>query len=281
MATFSGGHGEPGVGTLEATTEVEPIWAAHLQNVITQGGNYSDTIRDTGQTPTTDIRAGMLLGALSADNKLTEWDPAATDGSQFLEGMLPVSIQAISLSGTAAPRVVSRIVQAQIKADWVLILGVALQTSIWEFTARRALSQAGWILDDDPQGRLAGNGNIVQDVAGTTHTPTEAENGQKFFYYNAASVTVTLPAIKAGLIYDFVRAADEEFIVASAEGGNVIVGDSLTADSITFTTANEHVGAWVKAEAVYTNAVLKWHFQLPQIPFGTDGAGLTYAITDA
>ena len=203
---------------------------------------------------------------------------AATDGSQFLEGMLPVSIKAISLSGTAAPRVTSRIVQAQIKADWVLILGVALQTSIWEFTARRALSQAGWILDDDPQGRLAGNGNIVQDVTGTTHTPTVAQNGQKFMYSNAASVTVTLPAIQAGLIYDFVRTADEEFIVASAEGDNVIVGGDLSADSVTFTTASEQIGAWVRAECIYTGAVLKWHFQLPQIPFSTDGVGLTHSF---
>ena len=279
MSTFSGGFAEPGTGTLEATTEVEPLWASHLQNVIYQGGNYSDTIRDTGQTPTTDIRAGMLLGALTADNKLTEWDPAATDGSQFLEGMLPVSIRSISLSGTAAPRVTNRIVRAQIKADWVLILGVALQTSIWEFTARRALSKAGWILDDDVFGRLAGMGDIVQDVTGTTHTPTEAENGQKFMYSNAAAVIVTLPAIKAGLSYDFVRTANEALTVNSAEGDNVIVGNDLSADGVVFTTAVEHIGAWVKATAIYTGAVLKWHYQLPQIPFGTTGAGLTFAIT--
>lgn len=114
-------------------------------------------------------------------------------------------------------------------------------------------------------------------AAATTLTPTTAQSGSRFIVTNAAAVAITLPAVAEGLIYEFVRAADEEMVVASAAGDDMIAGNDLAADSVTFTTASQHIGAIVRVEGILVGTTAKWLVTIPQAPFST-GAPLTLGI---
>jgi subtilisin family serine protease len=155
-------------------------------------------------------------------------------------------------------------------ASQLLIQGSALVGHADEFLARRQLWNAGCVLDDDMFGYLAGGGSRVALVTGTADTLTAAENGTTLFYNNAAAVAVTLPAIQPGLEYEIVRTADEELVVSSGEGDNIIMGNDLSADSVTFTTAGEQIGARVKVRSVYVGTTLKWLIEIVTVPFSTD-----------
>ena len=282
MTSF-GGFGVPGMGALAETTEYEIIFGGERGQgqVLEQNGNYRGEMRDAGNTPTTVIRAGLLMGKTTSGGELQEWSAIATDGTQDIFGIVPYELRAQDFDAADQDRVAGIIVRAPLKAAQLLIEGTNLVGDTDEFLARRQLHAMGCLLDDDTNGNLAGAATRYERVTGTTDTLTASQNGTKLFYSNGASVTVTLPALIPGLIYDLVREGDEEFIVGSAAGDDIIVGNDLSADSVTFTTASEHMGAWVRVGSLYMGTTLKWHMSLPQIPFGTDGTGLTFGILTA
>ena len=273
-------YGMPGVAAIRETVETALLWGGdHSQMaVIEQHATYDGTIRDAGATPTTDIRAGLLVGKETASGQLTEWDADASDGSQNLFGVVPLEFRAIDEDASDIDRFLPVLLRAPLKASGLLIQGTTLTGHVDEFLARRALHAQGCILDDDPQGFLAGNSSRIATVTGTTDTLTESENGSTITYSNAASTTVTLPAIHPGLEYTLIRTGDEEFVVASAEGDNIIAGNDLSADSITFTTAAEHLGAGVHVRGIYSGTTLKWLVTVLPVPFGVDLSALTFAV---
>lgn len=278
--TRLGGWSQPGIGSLDSTSHREIIWGgadwAHL--VIKQGAWISGAARDAGNTDTTVLRDGLLLGKITSSGKQIQWDSTATDGSQSISSILNNEIRAQDFNATDADRFCGTIVRAPLQASQLLIKGVALVGHTDEYLARRQLVDAGFILDDDPMGHLAGRGQRVSYETGTTDALTASQNGMTLFYSNAASVTVTLPAIKPGLEYKLVRVADEEFIVVSPTADNVIVGNDLSADGVTFTTAGEQIGATVTVKSIYVNGTLKWLMVLDSVPFGTGTATMTYAV---
>lgn len=110
-------------------------------------------------------------------------------------------------------------------------------------------------------------------AAATTLAPSAAQSGSRFVVTNVAAVAVTLPAVAAGLVYEFLRAADEEMVISSAAGDDMIVGHDVSADSVTFTTAGQQIGAVVRVEGVLVGTTPKWLVTLPLVPFGTGVTG--------
>ena len=281
MATSSGGWGLPGVGADLTVAESEILWGGDQSRMalLYKSDLYSSAALDAGNTPTTVLRPGLIMGRVTSTGELEEWDADASDGTQDIAGILDVELRMTDYQGTAADRVMRNLVRGPVKARKLLIQGVAFVGHADEFLARRQLVAAGYTLDDDTFGFKAGQGDRYATVTGTADTLTTAENGSTIFYSNVASVTVTLPAIQAGLYYDLVRTGDEEFVVASGEGDNMIVGNDLSADSITFTTAGEHMGARVRIKCVYVGTTLKWLPEVVNTPFGTAvGSVVTISI---
>ncbi len=278
--TGYGGFSGPGMTAALYTTEREIIWGGadtRLQ-ILYKNSVIDGSIRDAGNTPTTLIRRGMLLGAIAATGKQIQWDATATNGTQDLSSVSYMEQRAQDFNATDTDRVFATILQAPFIAAQLLIKGVALVGHTDEYLARRMLSQAGCVLDDDPYGYLAGRNRSPSYETATTDTLTASQNGMTLFYMNAASVTVTLPAIQPGLEYDLIRTADEEFIVQSPTADNIIFGNDLSGDSITFTTGGEQIGARVHVYSAYYNGTLKWLMDVPHTPFGTGTAALTYSI---
>ena len=281
MSGGMGGWGVPGVGSERSITESEILWGADQARnaALWKSAVISGTTRDDANTPTTHLRPGLLLGKLDSGGEFEEWDADVATGTQDFAGVLDTELRAQDFDATNQDRVFRVLVaRAPVKARKLLIQGAAFVGHVDEYLARRQMVAAGFVFDDDPQGYKAGLGNRVARVTGTTDTLTADENGKLLIYSNAASVTVTLPAIKAGLVYDILREGDEELIVVSPTADNVIVGNDLSADGVTFTTASEHIGAQVRVESIYVNTTLKWRMTLPHVPFGTGVNTLTYAI---
>lgn len=275
-----GGWGVPGVGADRSVTESVILWGADQarNGVLWQSGLVSGAARDAGNTPTTVLRPGLILGKITATGKLKEWDVTSTDGSQFPYGILDTELRAQDFDATDADRVFRVIVgRAPVKAALLLIGGTALTSATDQYLARRALVAAGCVFDDDPQGWKAGV--LRWDTkTGTTHSPTAADNGTVFFYSNAGAVAVTLPTLVPGLEFTFIRTANEELAVASAAGDDIVVGNDLSADSITFTTAGEQIGAAIRVRSAYVGGTLKWISELPYTPFGVGTATMTFGL---
>ncbi len=279
MSSF-GGFGVPGQGAAVMTAERE-IFAQGFESYrsIFKSATIVGTARDAGNTPTTLLRPGLLLGKITATGKYKEWLATGTDGSQDIAGILWKDLRAQDFDANNVDRVFT-VVQGLgvMQASQLLVQGVALVGATDEYLARRQLADAGFYLDDDPMGWLAGKGNRISYETGTSDTLTAAQNGMTLFYDNAAAVAVTLPAIKPGLEYVIIRAANEELVVSSPTADNIIVGNDLSADSVTFTTTGEQIGATVRVKSIYVNGTLKWLMYLEPVPFATGLNTMTYAI---
>jgi hypothetical protein len=253
--------GMPGVRAQVSTVTREIFWGGDAGRIkILRGqGQFSNTLRDAGGDPTTQIRPGLLLGALTADSKLVHWNPAATDGSEILRGVNEHELSMVEGFGsTAAERFGPYVLNAPLKASQLLVLGVALTSSTFQYLARRRLALAGCILDDDPFGYLAGiNPRTIPKTA--TGAITAAENGGTFIVKGAAAVTLTLPTLVPGLSFKFLNIAAQNLIIASAGSlDDIVTINDLSADTITFSTAGQLIGAQAEVYSDYVDGVLKW-----------------------
>jgi len=243
--TRLGGWAQPGMGVLDVTTEYEILWGGDRAKglVLEQSAIYSGAMRDAGNTPTTVIRAGLLVGKITASSKLKEWSTAATDGSQNLAGVVPYELRAQDFDAVDADRVASIVVRAPLKAASLLIAGTVLTSHADEFLARRQLHGAGAILDDDPFGYKAGAGARV--VAKTAnYTITDADNGTLFTNSGAAgAVNFTLPVTpKRGLRYDFFVVANQNVTLTAGTVDTLVVYNDAAADSVALSTAGNLIG---------------------------------------
>lgn len=278
----SGPYALGGISADRVTAEREIFWGSDALRfaAMAQPGIVGSGTVDAGNTPTTDLRAGLLLGINSTSGEFEDWNPDATDGTQWLAGVLCDNVRMLDLDGTAAdrqPRVC--VAGGRLKTRRLLIEGTAFLSSTDRYLARRALAKAGFLLDDDPFNYLSGlNQRVVRATGAGAYVVTAAQNGSLIIFSNAAAVAVTLPTLIPGLAFDILREGDEEIVVASAAGDDIIVGNDLSADSITFTTAANHIGAMVHVESLYVGGVLKWLMTLPNVPIGTGVNTLPFAL---
>lgn len=274
-----GQFGTPGFTVLAETVDSELFWGGDASriHVLTKPGVVSSATVDAGATPTWQIRKGMLLGKITASDQHAQWNPLATDGSQELDGVLQFELITQDGMGAAKRNAVPIVVVAPLKASSLIVLGSPLVGSIHEYTARRRLHQMGCVLDDDVNGYRAG---VVarSSIKITDYTVVAADNGTRFFA-DTANANFTLPAIRAGLSFEFMRVSDHNLVVTSAEGDNIIVGNDLSADSITYSTASNKIGARIRVSCEYVGATptLKWIAEIVPVPFST-GAFLTQTL---
>ncbi len=56
------------------------------------GVTVASTARDSGNTPTTTLRKGLVMGKITASKKYAEYDDAETDGTEVAVGILADSV---------------------------------------------------------------------------------------------------------------------------------------------------------------------------------------------
>jgi hypothetical protein len=106
-------------------------------------------------------------------------------------------------------------------------------------------------------------------------------NGSTITYTLAGAVAVTLPTIHPGLEYWLMRGVNDanDYSINSAEGDNIIFGNDLSGDSITWTTTGEMIGNYIHVKSFYVGTALKWFMEVVSTPLGTGLTGAqAYAI---
>lgn len=248
MATSYGySNGEPGWTASISTIEANIFWGTDPTKNVQYGmASILAATVDAGNTPTTLLRQGLILGKITATGLYTVYSPTATDGSQQAVGVLPQEINMLDpVTGSTAIRVSPIVITGPLRADALVNL---------DNVARKQLRIQGVIFDDErTQGAIV---NWVRELnKATDYTVTAADSGTLFTA--SAAVNFTLPTIAAGLSFSFLNLADSNMAITSAAGNDIVTDGDAAASSITFSTSSHKIGGWV--DIIANAAGTKWY----------------------
>lgn len=244
--------GFPGVGALTESAERIVWWGGDKAPLIYAPDRpVLSSAVDAGNTPTTTLRPGLLLGLVTASKKLVQWDSAAVNGSQDIFGVLLEGVSMLNSAGIAEDKIIPVLAAGPVKASQLLIKGTALTSHADEQLARRLMSANGrFIFDDDISGGSSLSGAWAREVAKTAnYTILAADNGTLFTNAAAAGAVIfTLPAIKPGFRFAFRVVVDQNFTVTKADG-NVVALNNAAATSVAFSTVASRIGGGLVVES--------------------------------
>ena len=233
----------PGLTTSRETYENEFRWGSQYQGVFANGLIDGNTI-DSGNTPTFQLRPGLLLGQVLSTGKYKGYSPTATDGSEVASAVLIEGLRMLDFSGTAVDRFYAVLVGGPVQAAKLLNL---------DLNARQQMASR-FIFDDI--GGTPGNHWFPykrQITKTANYSVVAADNFTIFDNTGAgAQVVLTLPAIANGYFFALYAYAAQTFRFTSNEGSNVVGGGSLTNSSASVAA----IGGCIY---VYTNpGATKW-----------------------
>lgn len=257
----------PGIQEALDTYQENVCWGSRYLQMITNVFLDGNSV-DAGNTPTTVLRPGLLLGFKPATNKWQQWNPAGTDGSQFIAGVLLYDQRMTDYTGTATDRFFGYAVMKGLVKSYSLIIPGNASAGIvgdpLEFLVRTQLNASGkFTLDDnynpDPWGSWGAT--IVKTAA---YTVTQGDNNTLFVLNGGGAVTFTLPVPVPGLRYGFVNMANQNMIITCAATGQLIAFNNAAAQTVTFSTAGNLIGAFAIFTAVRTGAgTSQWVLETP------------------
>ena len=144
--------GLPGQSSAVFTTENEVLWGGDESRipVLRKSVVIDGTTRDAGNTPTSVLRAGLLLGKVTATGKITDYDPGASDGTENVYGVLQIEqVMVNQFSGLDEDKLAPVIVFGPVKASALYIQGAALIGHASEAATRTSLNAKRFMLDDE------------------------------------------------------------------------------------------------------------------------------------
>lgn len=243
--TFDGAYALPGITTL-VETYANQFWFDRPEHAVWTPIVLSGASRDTGNSPTSILRPGLLLGRVTSTKKLKQWDPTATDGTQYIVGVLNIDVQTQKL-GSDADRFLGHVmVKGNVMAGNLLIPGQAslgIASNAYEHLIRAQMSDRFTFDDKDFRGNVHGGWRHVQAKT-ADYTVLETDNDVIFTNRGAGgAVNFTLPATaKLGLRYRFFVVADQTVTITAGTADTMIVYNDAAADSIALSTASNKIG---------------------------------------
>jgi hypothetical protein len=214
------------------------------------GGTLSSLASDPGNSPTFELRVGLLLGQRTADGTYTNYVASNTDGSEVAAGVLLTAIRMQNiLTGTNQARFYGLLVSGPVKAASIIGL---------DYQARQQMADR-FTFDD------------VYNIPGLHYFPFRRfetittnysavipqDNAAQFDNTGATGpVTLTLPPIQNGIFMGIRAIAAQNFALTSNEGGNIIAFNNASANTLTFQTGGSIIGGAVN---VFSNpGATKW-----------------------
>lgn len=237
MASSNGfSNGEPGWTGILSTVESNIFWGTDPTKLVQYDTvDIVSTTVDAGNTPTTLLRPGLVLGKVTSTGQYTAYSATATDGSQQAVAVLSREINMLDpYTGAAANRVDSAIICGPVRASALIGL---------DNFARQQLGASGFLFDDV---RTGGYGLPFIRVVNKAvdYTVTAADNDTLFTA--SAAVNFTLPTLAAGLNFSFYNLADSNMTVTAATSDTIITDGDAAADSVAFSTASHKIGGGVR-----------------------------------
>ena len=214
----------PGITTARETYENEFRWGSQYQGVF-RNGLIDGATRDAGNTPTYELRPGLLLGEVIATGKYKQYSPTATDGSEVALAVLIEGLRMTTFEDANADRFYAVLVGGPVQAAKLLNL---------DFHARQCMDK--FMFDDI--GNVMGHHWFPWKRFQTktaNYTIVAADNYTLFDNAGAGgTVVLTLPAIAPGYFFGLRAQAAQVLRFTSNEGGNVI-GTGATDTSVSVT----------------------------------------------
>jgi hypothetical protein len=248
----------PFIGNLVETSENSFYFGTHPLNVYV-GGRVDGATRDSGNTVTDVIRPGLLLGMVASTGKLKQWSATATDGSQFIFGILDNPGVKMQAGGADQDRFRGTImIRGLIRPDRLLIGGNAsygISGNAYEYMIRKQLNDLGFMVQEDSAitgllgyGTQFGGGFRLMQAKTADYTVKAWESGTLFTTRGAAgAVNFTLPATPSqGLYYGFYSAANQNLKVTAGTADTMVAINDLAADSVSFETASLKIGGMIE-----------------------------------
>jgi len=201
---------------------------------------------DSGNSPTWELRQGLVLGQITTTQQWKAYSPTATDGSDVAKGVLMTGLRMQDLQGSTRPAFYGIMVAGGLIAGNLIGL---------DYQARQQMRGA-FQFDDDIGGQsyFPWKGQLAKTA---DFTLTAALSGYLFDNTGAVgTVNLTLPAISNGKVYGALVVADFTLTVTSAEGDNIIGPNDISMDSFSWATAGDKMGGLAR---VYSNpGATKW-----------------------
>ncbi len=244
---FSGTGILEGMQAARTTIENDPTWG--IRNAQYGIGVIDGAARDAGNTPTTELRAGLLMGKVTSTGKYKEYDPDATDGTDVVKGILTQPFRVTDVDGTNQDLKVTLLVGGSVNAARLILL---------DAQARAQMAEQ-FSFDD-----AAANANkfpwLAVRAKTADYTVTLADRGVCFTTDGASgAVNFTLPALSIaakGHIFEFMSTTDNNVTVTSAAGNDIVAFNDLAASSVAISTSSKKIGLGIRIKA--NSAGTKW-----------------------
>lgn len=211
----------PGMTTSRETYEAEFRWGSGFQGVFANALIDGSSV-DPGNSPTFELRPGLLLGQVISTGKYKPYSATATDGSDVAAGILIEALRMQDFSGVAVDRFYAVLVGGPVQASKILGL---------DLNARQQMDK--FIFDD--LFNIPGNHWYPwrrQATKTANYTIVATDNFTLFDNTGATGeVDLTLPAIANGYYFALRAQVAQTFKFISNEGTNV-VGTSATNSSV-------------------------------------------------
>lgn len=236
----------------------EQVWYAGPDNQHQRshdGITLDSTNTDAGNSPTSTGRGGMILAKETASGNHYYLDPDANDGRQFATGVMEKT-QSILQNGTATNRFMTQLGTGLLKSQEIIEDGGT--KGAFSLQSRAQLVRQGFHFDGSgPEGAAGLSHPIgVERVAATTKTLVATDNGKLFLQITGAG-NFTLPANSAanvGFTVEVLQTTDNNLVITSAAGNDIIALHDVAASTLTFDTGSNKIGARVKLELRYIAA---------------------------
>lgn len=236
----------PGITTSRETYEAEFRWGSQFQGVFANALIDGSAV-DSGNSPTYELRPGLLLGQVISTGKYKQYSPTATDGSEVASAILLEALRMQDFSGNSVDRFYAVLVGGPVQGSKVLNLD------------RMARQQMDKFIFDDTFQMVGNHWFPFKRFQTKTSAYTLVANDNFTLFDNVGAtgaVTFTLPSIANGYLFGFRVQADQNITVASNEGNNMIAFNDVSASSVAFSTGSQLIGGMVW---VYSNpAANKW-----------------------
>ena len=236
----------PGLTGARETYEAEFRWGSQFQGVFANALIDGATV-DSGNSPTSKLRPGLLLGQVIATGKYKQYSPTATDGTEVAAAILIEGLSMLDFSNVATDRFYAVLVGGPVQATKVLGLDLQARQQMDKFIFDDIFNIPGnhWY----PWKRFQTKTSAYTVVANDNFTMFDNVGA-------GGAVTFTLPVLANGYMFGFRVEANQNVTVASNEGDNMIAINDASADSVSFSTGGQLIGGMVY---VYTNpGATKW-----------------------
>lgn len=239
----------PGLTTSRETYEAEFRWGSQFQGVFTNALIDGSSL-DVGNSPTFELRPGLLLGQNLTTGKFKPYAAGNTDGTEVATGVLIEALRMQDFSGNNVDRFYAVLVGGPVQASKLLGLDLNAIQQMDKFIFDTSLR-----LTDMPGGHWYPFKRFQTKTANYSIIATD--NYNHFDNLGAsAEVDITLPPIANGYYFGFTCMVDQTFKAISNEGANIVTFNNAVGNQVSYATPGSRIGGTFR---IYTNpAATKW-----------------------